>query len=119
MPPNSALKDLDAPGMAEWRDRFAYAASLLVDPPRDEHGRYIPEADKLAVVRGWLDEHALGDPPEQGHDDTWMMVAFQLAPAQWEALERTLGAPPTDSTLSRLLQRLLNRHLMQTYALAQ
>ena len=107
---------------AEWKDRFAFTAELLLRPPRDEHGRYIPEGAKLDVIQGWLDEHALGDPPapERLDDgDTWMMVAFQLAVPQWLALERVLGAPPTDQTLSRLLQKLLNAHLVQQYALPE
>lgn len=126
MPHNTAQDDYYNVGEGpDWHHRFAYAAALLLNHPRDEHGRYADIGDKLAVVHEWLDEHGAEPsirrqvmPVEDAHA-AWMMVAFELSDVQWQALVGVVGGQLTDASLSRLLQKLLNAYLVQQYALPE
>lgn len=104
----------------DWGERFAYVARLLINHPRDERGHYVPFGEKWDAIHDWLDEYANSPraAPSSGAV-AWLMVAFGLSEAEWMALERVLDAPPTDETLSSLLQKLLNAYLVQQYALPQ
>ena len=113
----------DPPGGPEginWAARFAWVTSLLLDPPRDQHGHFTDDSEHRRIAAEWLDALNLDDPqtPDYGRSH-YILIAFELPPPMRDALGRLMGEMPNDASMSRLMGQLLVQYLRQRYALPE